>query len=278
MSRKRYLDEDVIALGRQFATSGDFFAAYPGEWHAANRRKLLSKIFGAPAVERISAALTLWTFDAIATLRDELGIKTPCQLMRIKPGAHGAANRNGWLKALFPDWVKQVRCYSYEECVAAARRCRSRDEFKHSFGGQFQRSRRMGWYDAITAHLPDIYGGFDPNEEGTVYLVRFEGDQLTSPVFKIGITNQSACRRIRDFRAIAGVTGTVIREVRFSDGFVAKSIEAEILRRFAEQRYQGKKFLLKSGHTECFIEDPSLYLDMLIYSHAANECKYVIAA
>lgn len=278
MSKKRYFDDDVIALGRQFATSGEFMAAYPGEWHAANRRKLLPTIFGGTAVERVSAALTVWTFDAVASLRDELGIKTPCQLMRIKPGAHGAARRNGWFKKLFPDWVKQVRCYSYEECAAAARRCRSRDEFKHSFGGQFQRSRRMGWYDEITAHLPTVYGGFDPSEEGAVYLVRFEGEQLTSPVFKVGITNQSVDRRLRGFRPIPGVTGTVIREVRFSDGLIAKSIEAEILRHFAEQKYQGKKFLSKSGHTECFVEDPSLYLDMLIYSHAANDCRYVIAA
>lgn len=279
MSRKKYFDEDVMALGRQFATSGEFLAAYPREWHAANRRKLLPIIFGAPASERVSAALIIWTFEAIAELCDQVGIKTPYQLLRVQQGAYSAACRKGWFKALFPHWVKRTHItHTYEQCAKAARRCRSRDEFKHSYGGQFQKSRRMGWYDAITAHLPDIYGGFDSTLEGAVYLIRFDGAHLTQPVFKIGITNQSAGRRIRNFRPVAGIRGTVIREVRFPDGAIAKTIEAEILCRYADQRYQGKKFLLKSGHTECIETDPSLCFDMLVYGHPANDGQYKMAA
>lgn len=92
--------------------------------------------------------------------------------------------------------------------------------------------------------------GFDRNKPAILYYVRIkrEGD---SPLYKIGITNNSLARRysVTDLQKIE-----CIETVEFDRGEDAYDLEQLYLRDFKSDAYAGED-ILQSGNTEIFTRD-----------------------
>jgi Zn finger protein HypA/HybF involved in hydrogenase expression len=92
--------------------------------------------------------------------------------------------------------------------------------------------------------------GFKSGEPGTLYYIAITTDDGDTR-YKIGITNQSVEHR---FDARDRTRIRIVKTWRYAKGSAAADREAEILRKYAGDRYYGPS-ILKSGNTELFTHD-----------------------
>ena len=93
--------------------------------------------------------------------------------------------------------------------------------------------------------------GFDQTKPGLLYYIALttdDGDTL----YKIGITNLSVKRR---FPTVDLARIRIVKTWQFEVGVEAAKREAEILSRFARDRYCGPDILVGAGNTEMFTHD-----------------------
>lgn len=93
------------------------------------------------------------------------------------------------------------------------------------------------------------YTGFNPNLPAILYYLKVEHDGNTA--YKIGITNRTVAQR---YQMVDLAKITVISEVKYKLGKLARQEETKIKREFKQGRWQGPD-LLDSGNTELFSYD-----------------------
>ena len=93
--------------------------------------------------------------------------------------------------------------------------------------------------------------GFNPSEPGLLYYLAITTDDGDTR-YKIGITNHTVQARFpaRDMARIR-----IVWTRRYSIGRAAAEREAEILRKYAGDRYTGPDILIGAGNTELFTHD-----------------------
>jgi len=94
--------------------------------------------------------------------------------------------------------------------------------------------------------------GFDINEEGTLYYIKFESD--TQILYKIGITNLKVKQRLTSMGINKNFKTTILQELFFESGSDALYMEKSILQEFKNFQYKGDP-IMKSGNSELFIKD-----------------------
>lgn len=120
--------------------------------------------------------------------------------------------------------------------------CREHGPFSQAATSQLS-NRMIGCPDCAVT-------GFNPSEVGILYYIAVSTDDGDTR-YKIGITNHSVEDR---FRAPDRARIRVVKIWRFAVGRVAAEQEADILRKFAGDRYHGPD-ILQSGNTELFTHD-----------------------
>jgi hypothetical protein len=90
--------------------------------------------------------------------------------------------------------------------------------------------------------------GYDPAKPGRLYYVMFDFGHTI--LYKIGITNRTVKQRF----ARESVKPIVLWESTFSDGRIARKVEADKKKEYSEYLYNGTP-LLRDGNSECFTVD-----------------------
>jgi hypothetical protein len=93
--------------------------------------------------------------------------------------------------------------------------------------------------------------GFNPNDRAVLYYIAITTDDGDIR-YKIGITNFSVTER---FRAPDLALIRIVKTWQYAVGRSAAEREAEILRKYAGEKYMGPPILISRGNTELFTHD-----------------------
>jgi hypothetical protein len=129
----------------------------------------------------------------------------------------------------------------------------TRVDFKRRSRTAYSASLYHGIHECVCAHMVSGVTGFDKSKPGSLYYIKIDCfDDVV--LYKIGITNNSISERISSMMLYRGVCATIINVIEFCNGIEAYNTERNLLRKFKEFRYRGKK-VMKSGNTELFTKN-----------------------
>lgn len=105
-----------------------------------------------------------------------------------------------------------------------------------------------------------VVTGFNTNTPSIIYYIKFTKDE--NCLYKIGITNSTAKRRLVTMAVYSGWKSTIIREFHFKNGRQAFEYEQMCHTKFKEFQYLGEN-IMDNGNTELFTKDV-LELDVAV--------------
>lgn len=99
--------------------------------------------------------------------------------------------------------------------------------------------------------------GFNPGAPGSLYILRHED------ITKVGITNTSLDRRIKQINRSSGKDFKVLTYILFENGQVATDLETELLRKYRKTHKTPTE--IYDGYSECFydVDYNTLLLDVV---------------
>lgn len=99
--------------------------------------------------------------------------------------------------------------------------------------------------------------GFNPSEPGVLYVLR-HGD-----ITKVGITNKSLSRRVRNINRSSGKNFKILTYILFENGQVATDVETALLRKYRSTHHTPTE--IYDGYSECFydVDYSTLLLDIV---------------
>ncbi len=131
----------------QIASAGSYNAAFTKGWLEQCCTHMDRKLF----------SRNHWTLDRC--IEDARKYQTKTQWASAKRSGYTIASRNGWLEQCTSHMnadmrkVGVQRVWTREKCLALAKSCSSRAEFKRASGSAYQRARVKGWLEECCAHM-----------------------------------------------------------------------------------------------------------------------------
>jgi len=94
--------------------------------------------------------------------------------------------------------------------------------------------------------------GFNPLKSALLYFLEITHPSLSSPVFKIGITNNDVKNRISGMNPNIDTVISVVDRITFDKGQEAYVMEQHLKQKYKHLLYDGGRDLIGNGHTELF--------------------------
>ena len=94
--------------------------------------------------------------------------------------------------------------------------------------------------------------GFKPFKTAFLYFLEITHPSLSSPVFKIGITNNDVKNRISGMNPNIDTVISVVDRITFDKGQEAYVMEQHLKQKYKHLLYDGGRDLIGNGHTELF--------------------------
>lgn len=245
--RKRHTLESITEDAKPFATRTAFKKGNPKAYDAACRAKCLDLVCA-----HMTPLLTILTEQEISDRAKPFTSRV--EFSRIDPCAYASAQRKNILDKVCAHMPKTNQRLTKDEITKRARQFSTKGEFQKMDRVAYQVAWKNDWLYEACAHMVRAIGigGFDPEKLGILYQVKF-----TFPdnriVWKVGITNASARKRIYGMRLSKGIKWEITNEILYASGYDARERERELhaIGVSLGLRYTGEKFMV-NGNTEIF--------------------------
>lgn len=248
MPKPRVLDKEaVLKIASQFSTRGEFAINDDGAYKAARKKGWLDEACGHMTAQHR-------TLDKETIAASAKRFQTRGEFEEADSYAHKIASKNGWLDEVCSHMTRRFRKHTKESVYEIAKKFKSRGDFQRGDAGAYRAAFNRGWLDDICQHMPQAITGFDTSKPGYVYQIQFIFPNGES-VWKIGITNLTPARRLRELSAPDWLQAKIVNSTRYSLGIDAREQEKR-LHAFGKEQgfiYEGDPFL-KSGNSELFTQ------------------------
>lgn len=154
-NRLKWSRETCILEAKQYAGIQEWRLGSPSSYQAAYKRSWFDECCN--HMERKLHRKNHWTLDRC--LETAKQYKTKSEWQQAKRGGYSIAAKNKWIDKctahMVPDGRRNVgpRLWTREKCLALAKSCGSRLEFKNASGSAYLRARVKGWLDDCCYHM-----------------------------------------------------------------------------------------------------------------------------
>lgn len=244
MSVKKYTLESLRLLAANYQTRTEFRSAHPSAEVVARRLGVMDEICA-----HMPYLITYWSDDMLNA--EALKYETRGAFAKGNFKAYDRARARGILDKICGHMVDGHDWYSAEEVISLAAKFKTKNAFRIAHEAAYNAARRLGVRDIAFAHMPNAVRGFDTTKPGTLYYLRVNASWLSSPLYKVGITNLDVKKRYIGEKSSI----TIIMQVTYQKGVVAAIKEQDIILKNRQYLYSGDRVFKYTKNTELFTHD-----------------------
>ena len=235
--------EECAAAAAKFVTRNDFRKLANAEYHWLHRRGLLDH-----ACAHMKVLRRVLSDNELLDIGKRYN--SIADLQRADFSAYNRAKSRGILQDMCAHMDARNRQYSDDEIREVAKQFHTRMEFCDGDLGVYKAAHRRNMLDEVCSHMEYSPSGFCMDKPGIVYqfkVITQDGGVL----YKIGISNRTPAKRLKDMLLLPGVKATLTHCIKFTHGRDARMTEKILHRLNASNRYSGAP-VMRNGNTELF--------------------------
>lgn len=235
--------EECAAVAAKFETRNDLRVSANAEYKWLYRRGLIDAACAHMKVLRRSVSN-----DQIAKVAKQYS--AIAEFQKADFSVYNMARRRGILRDVCAHMGAKNRYYSDDEIRQIATQFRTRIGFFNGDLGAYKAAHRRGMLDEVCSHMEFAPSGFCMDIPAVLYQFRIcTADGLV--LYKVGISNRSPSKRLKDMGLNPGVHVKMTHCIKFAHGRDARMTEKLLHRQFASRRYSGAP-IMSNGNTEVF--------------------------
>jgi len=242
-----YTQEWVMLEAKKYTKRSDFIAGFAGGVAHAKRHGYYNE-----ACSHMDVKRRKWTLESVRkeankyTSRGEFAIRSVA--------AYTFAHTRDLLDDVCAHMPTNLcEKWDRDSVLAEAKKYKTRNQFIDACGGAYSHARRNGLVDEIFENMEPSLAGFSAQNHAVLYCL-----EITIPghdgLCKVGITNRTAKIRSKQLGLFRGVKATVMAEIAYANGALARQAERQFHHEFAHLKYQGPP-IMANGNTELFGRD-----------------------
>lgn len=242
-----YTQEWVMQEAKKYTKRSDFIAGFAGGVAHAKRHG-----YYGDACAHMDVKRRKWTRDMVRS--EAIKYETRGEFALSCVAAYTYAHARGWLDDVCSHMPSNLcEKWDRDSVLAEAKKYKTRNEFIAACGGAYSHARRNGIVDEMFENMAPSWSGFSAQNHAVLYCL-----EITIPdhdgLCKVGITNSTAKIRSKRLGLYRGVKATVLSEIAYANGALARQAERQFHRDFAHLKYQGPP-IMANGNTELFGRD-----------------------